>query len=273
VRSLLSDGGFLIALGISMVGASVVVVARRAGSWPIGFGYVALVAALVAMRADLHLGARLVVGLLLLVIAGATPQQGVGAVLRAVTLVTGAAFVVAAMTGASGWMRVLGFVMVLAAVPPTGAIDRRAARLVPVLLLVAAIGVYICAPDTEYAKILVGALAPLALLVFEPRLTAAAPSGAVSALVVWAAVVEGRGRNGAVVGALACVAVVLLLAATRWSWRRASDAVAAVAIDAVAVLYLARVAGFRASAWVAALLALPVLLLTWVALALLSRRR
>jgi hypothetical protein len=95
VRSLLSDGGFLIAFVIAVVGAVVVVVARRAGSWPIGFGYVALVAALVAMRADLHLGARLVVGLLLLVIAGASREQGVGAVLRAVTLVAGAAFVVA----------------------------------------------------------------------------------------------------------------------------------------------------------------------------------
>ena len=202
VRSLLSDTGFLVALVIAAVGTLVVVGAPRWSSarwskWHVGFGYVVLVAALVAMRVDLQLEWRLVVGLGLLVVAGSARPHGPGATVRIVALVAGAALVAASMPNATGWMRLLGFVAVMAAVPTSGVIDRRGARLVPVLLLVAAIGIYVCAPDTEYAKVLLGALVPVSLLLFDPALRAAAPTGAVSALVVWIAVVEGRGRPGA----------------------------------------------------------------------------
>jgi hypothetical protein len=275
VRSLLSDAGFQIALVISALG-TVVVVATRRFSWRVPFGAVVLVAVLVAMRVDLRLEWRLVIGVVLLAVAGAAGSGWVfdtGRVLGILAMLGGAVLVATSMTNVSTWWRVVGFVVIVVAVPASGVVDRRSARVVPLLFLLAAIGVYVCAPDTEYTKPLLGALIPVALLVFDASLRAAAPTGAVAAVVVWTAFVEGRGRPGAVVGGLACLAVVLLVAATRWRWRRVGDVVLLLGIDLVAVVYVARLAGFRQSAWTAALLAVPALVLTWVALLLVSGRR
>jgi hypothetical protein len=273
VRSLLSDTGFLAALVIAAFGALAVVAVARWSSWRVGFGGVTLVAALVAIRVDgLELEWQLVVGLALLALAASRGAASLGVVARVVALVTGAVFLVVSMSHVAGWMRVLGFLAVMGAVPSAGVVDRRVARIVPALMLLAAAGVYVCAPDTEYSKVLLGALVPVALLVFDPVLPASATTGAVSALVVWTAVVEGRGRAGAVVGTLACVAVVLGVAATRWRWRRARDAVTLLAVDAVSVFYMARVAGLQSSAWSATILAAPMLVLTWVVVMRVSRR-
>jgi hypothetical protein len=275
VRSLLSDAGFQIALVLSALG-TVVVVATRRMAWRVPFGAVALVATLVAMAVDLRLEGRLVIGVVLLAVAGAAGSDAgfePGRVLRVLALLGGAALVASSMLGVPTWGRVVGFGVIVVAVPVSGVVDRRSARVVPALLLLATIGVYVCAPDTEYTKVLLGALIPVSLLVFDATLRASAPTGATAALVVWTAFVEGRGRPGSVVGALACLAVVLLVAATRWQWRRVTDVVLLLTIDVAAVVYVARVAGFRQSAWAAAVLAVPALLLTWLALLVVSRRR
>jgi hypothetical protein len=267
VRSLLGDAGFQIALVVAVAGTVVVAsLARVVPPRHVGFAVVSLVAAFVTMRVDLELTWRLVVGVLILTVANRGDESRRFELARFAALVAGAALVTSALPGAAGWMRFLAFATLVAAVPATGIVDRRAPRLVPVLLLVSAVGVYICAPDTEYSKVLIGALVPAAFLAFDPRLRAARPTGAVTALVVWTAVYEGRGRPGAVIGGLLCLGVLLLVPLTRWRWRSAGDAIGLAVLDVALVLYVARIAGFRTSGWAALALALPAFVLAWLAL-------
>ena len=82
----------------------------------------------------------------------------------------------------------------------------------PVFLAITALGVYWTVPDTEEAAALVGAAIPLALLAFPKPLATLGRSGAFAmvGVVVWLAAVDGRGRESAVVGATACLGVMLL---------------------------------------------------------------
>jgi hypothetical protein len=82
----------------------------------------------------------------------------------------------------------------------------------PVFLAVTALGVYWTVPDTEEAAALVGAAIPLALLGFPRPLATLGRAGAFAmvGVVIWLAAVDGRGRASAVVGATACLGVMLL---------------------------------------------------------------
>ena len=123
---------------------------------------------------------------------------------------------------------------------------------------------------------MLGALAAAACLLVVPGLRPSAATAALTGLVVWLAVLEGRGRPGAVVGSIACLGVVLVAPLVRWrasSWRAG---LLLLATQAVLVLYVSRVAGLRESAWVALALCVPAfvaagLVLVYAARAGLSR--
>ncbi len=97
--------------------------------------------------------------------------------------------------------------------------DRENARggLAPVLVAVTALGVYGTVPDTEQAAALVGATIPIAVLGWPKPLASLGAPGAFAmvGLVVWTAAVGGRGRPGAIVGAIACLGVMLVEPAVR----------------------------------------------------------
>ncbi len=81
-----------------------------------------------------------------------------------------------------------------------------------VLVAVTTLGVYATVPDTELALVLVGGAVPF-VLVGWPRPLAhlgRAGSWATTALVFWVAAVDGRGRYSSIVGAGACLGLLLL---------------------------------------------------------------
>ena len=106
----------------------------------------------------------------------------------------------------SKWV-VIGTVAVGA--PLAADLDRRSARLGlgPILWLIAVAGVYWTVPDTERMRPLIGAALPLAFTSWPKRWSrmGAGGVGAAVGLLLWVASIEGRGRNGSIVGAGACL--------------------------------------------------------------------
>jgi len=142
--------------------------------------------------------------------------------------------------------------------------DTVGAPLAVVALAGSVVGVYLTVPDTE--EILAAAVVVPALgLLAGPYAGGDRPRGlALLGLLTWAAAEGGRGRPGAVVGALACL---VLLAAPIVASRirrnipnAALARVAVVAVHAAAVLTVARVAGLEQQATTAAAIAGAVLI-------------
>ncbi len=78
------------------------------------------------------------------------------------------------------------------------------------LVLGSALGVYLTVPDTEGILAVGAVLAPLVVLVLWRPQDGWTGSFALAGLLAWAAADGGRGRPGAAVGALACVALIAL---------------------------------------------------------------
>jgi hypothetical protein len=94
--------------------------------------------------------------------------------------------------------------------------------LTPVLYAITAFGVFAAVPDTEEAAALLGASLPAALAGWplgRARLGRGG-AGTATALVVWVAAVGGRGRPPSIVGAVACLGLLVTLPAGRWLARR-----------------------------------------------------
>ena len=142
----------------------------------------------------------------------------------------------------------------------------------PLLVLLSVGGVYECAPDTEISKVMLGALVPVAFLVLVPKLRPSVATASLAGLVVWVAVLEGRGRPGAVVGSIACLGVILVAPLVRWRASSLRAALLLLATQAVLVLWVSRVAGLRHSAWAAFALCVPAFVVAWFVLALVNRR-
>jgi len=140
-----------------------------------------------------------------------------------------------------------------------------AAGVGPLLALVALAGMYATVPDTELVRAALGAALPLMLLAW-PRARARLGRGGCFAFVglfLWIAVVEGAGRAGSVVGAAACLGLLVLEpVADRLRGESPppcrSSLAPLIAGQVILVVYFARVAGFAARASVAFLLAVPV---------------
>lgn len=135
----------------------------------------------------------------------------------------------------------------------------------PVLMGLTGLAIWTTVPDTEQVLVLVGVLLPMMLLGWPiPRAAQGAAAYAVVGLVAWVAAVGGRGRPGAVVGAVACLGVFLVEPLVRRCWRGRAvvprrpfepRSVATVGVHAVVLLVTARIAGLETSARTAALIA------------------
>ena len=152
-------------------------------------------------------------------------------------------------------------------------VESAVGRFTAVLLFAGAtLGVYATVPDTEEILLVGVVVVPALALLSWPAIAERAPSVlALLGLVVWAAVQGGRGRPGAVMAALACLALVSAPVAARRLTRSRNRRVLLLAVHAAATVVIARVAGPESSAATAALIAAPIALGTVAADALVLR--
>lgn len=270
VENVLGDAGFWNALVVAGAGVAVVWLRVRQHRFEPGVALVVVVAALVGLREVRLLTQAFVVALALVVVAELVFQQQAIAARVVAYAMAGAAVGATLPSAWPVWTRltVLAVVVVGALVAPLH--DARTPRAVPALLLISALGVYACVPDTEAPKVLLGAMAAAAVIGFEPRLRAAIGLPAVVALVGWVGAFGGVGRPGAVVGGVACVGVLLLPVSRR---RPGPFGVVLLFVTQIAlVTYEARVPGFETKAEVALLLSLPAFAIAALVLWLAGRR-
>ncbi len=229
VENVLSDAAFWTALVVAAIGTALVWVRLRRDEFEPGIAFVVLVSCCVGLREE-HLLPACTRGRGRAPDARGVPDArcwtarpaGLAAPRRASC--SERRFPMAGRFGCAlvaAGAAVFGGLLAVAA-------DRRAPRLVPALLACGALGVYLCVPDTEAPKALLGALLAAAVLGLEPRLRHRLGFAAVAGLVAWIAVYGGVGRSGSVVGGIASLGVVVLLPLVpRWSptrWTVASDA-------------------------------------------------
>ena len=139
--------------------------------------------------------------------------------------------------------------------------------IVPFLLPATLGGFYACLPDVERPLVAWGAsFALAALALYEParRVLTLGPGALTGGVLVWIALVGGRGRPAADVGALACVGLVAvwplaarLVRRPRGSGHRVSSLLIAAVVQVPLCIYCSRVAGLRESTREALVLAAP----------------
>jgi hypothetical protein len=266
VENVLGDAAFWTAFVIAAAGTLVVWLRVRRSEPEPGVWFVVAVAGFAALRTDRRLPNPLVVAIVLLAL-GEYLTRELSWRARVVALAPGAMVLGASLPdGWPLWIRIVSASTALVAGVLSVEADRRAPRLVPLLLAVGALGVYLCVPDTEAPKALFGALVAAAVLGLEPRLRHRGGVSAVVGLVAWTVAYGGVGRPGSVVGGIACLGVVLLLSLVpRWSPTRWA-VVTAIVVQVALVLYVSRVAGFEESAWSAFGLSAAALAVGWVVL-------
>ena len=143
--------------------------------------------------------------------------------------------------------------------------DRHGALgIAPLAFALALVGMYFTVPDTELARSALGAAAPVVLLAWPFTLARLGRGSAYAAtgVFLWIAAIDGAARPGSIVGAAACLGVLLAEPVGRMLAGRdgaevgvgATPAVI-IGVQLVVVFLCSRVAGFRASGSAAALLA------------------
>jgi hypothetical protein len=260
--ALLRSPGFLTALLTAGAASLLAVVLTRGRTRSFLLGLAAIVAAFASLAVEDRLRGALVPAVLLFGAAALLAERWSLAV-RALAFVPGAAVLVTfAAPGTTGWARGLAFLAVLVGGPTTTAVDRRLPTVTFALLAVSALGVYATVPDTEQAHALVGGLLPVAAVAFVASRSPEPVGPSVSAsLLAWVALVGGVGRPGAVVGAVGCLGVFAL-----GPLSRRANAVRVAVVHVVVVALASRVAGLRQSAWTAAAILVPVIVVAAVAL-------
>jgi hypothetical protein len=268
VRVLLNEDGFLAAVLAGLVGGAVVVVLVRRGTTVLAYPFVAVVATLIGFRVGHRLSDLLVVALLLIA-GGECLAAGAGSwAARFAFLVPGALVLAASLPdGIASWLGTTTVVATAMLAPLVVALARRDPRVAAVLFAVAGVGLYACVPDTEHARTLLGALLAAGVLGLDPALPAAPGASAVTGLFVWTAVVGGQARPGSVVGAIACLGVLVIAPLAGWARVRSNAPVLLIGVQVALVAFVSRVAGFRQSRSAAVALAIPALLIAFVILA------
>jgi hypothetical protein len=265
--------GLLLGVVLALVGAVYGFAARRRGrpARPIGGLLVGLGFA-VGIAATTALPLSVALGFVLLGLGGfvAGYLGGVDRALVSTALAVPGAIALSTHTGAhrAYWVAPLAIIAVVCAAPLTADFDRRfGVRGGPlVLYAVSVVGVFYAVPNTARALVLLGVALPIALLGWPIALARLGQAGsyvAVGAL-VWVATYEGRGRDAATIGAIACLGLLVVEPAAR-ALRRGRDTVVerwsnsrwgvagAVLVQLVLVLVASRVAGIRHATGTAAL--------------------
>jgi hypothetical protein len=278
-----------LAAGVAAVGVTLIV-ATVAGRFRLG-GYLAPIvglpmaaAALVAIDPPRALTAGVLVGLIGVTAAAAMPWSPVGrrvAVVSSLVLAMPFAWLLAIDASPVGWVRAV--VMVGATAGPAAAAHTDVAwgptGITPALYAVSAAGVFAAVPNTKAAAALLGvsvAAAAAGWPLGRARLGRAG-AASVAALLVWVAAVGSLGREPAIVGAVACLGLLVTLPAGRrlgasCTRRRPSrlqpavGALSALAAHTAVVAMASRVAGISSELRVAA----PVASLTMLAALVIS---
>jgi hypothetical protein len=268
LRSGAAAGAALTALGFAI---GLLAVERGRRVLPVGGLFVAI-GFVAGARQSPHLPVAVPLGLALLaaggLVTGRLARRRAAFTPVGIALATPGAIVLATHLRAqsahphanAAWIAPLVGCSVAVAGPLVASFDRRfGPRGWPmVLYAITALGVYTTVPDTERALVLVGVSLPLALLGWPFALASLGSAGAYAAVgaLVWVGATDGRGRQTAIIGAIACLGLLVLEPAARLlRGRRATVlavlprsvwAVIPVAVVHLALVYVAaRVAGLR----------------------------
>lgn len=261
--------------------------ASRLRQEPLPFAGLALVAVTcTVLQLENRLDGRLVLGFILVAVGAAAGERLAETALARPGLVLPGAVTIATQPAVpdATWVRVTVVVAVVLGGSLLDSFDKRwgTVGLTPPLVAVTAMGVYSTVPDTERALVLLGVALALAASGWPLRVARFGTAGsfAAGAMIVWVAAADGRGRQGAIVGGIACLGLLALdpvqrrvnrgggiidLIATGRTWVR----VPAVAVmHSVLVLIASRVAGLRrgaaASAVIVGFTAAAVLTASWL---------
>lgn len=246
---------------------------RRGGGGPAPAGGLALAAAaLTAYGWSRDVPTEVVLGIALCALGGLVLDlRAVPPTLASCALAPGALMVAGSssvdLPGDRGLRSVAVFFAICAGGALVGSFDRRWRRLAPgpAMLAISAGGVYATVPDTELALATFGAAMTVAVVGWPLRLVriGGAGAGAAIATMAWAAAVDGAARDGAVIGALGCLGLLVIDPVVRMLGERSPlrhfGPVARVGLltlcHAVVVLWMARVAGLRQESMPATVLA------------------
>jgi len=121
-----------------------------------------------------------------------------------------------------GWLRVvvIALICVIGPVVAGGDTATKSMALGPALLAVTIAGIYVCTPDTEEVRTLLGVAIVLATLSWPLRWLRLGSAGSVAAVatVAWAAAIDARGHPVTLLGAVGCIgalAISLFVASAR----------------------------------------------------------
>jgi hypothetical protein len=186
-------------------------------------GLLMTAAALGAISRTWSVGVEVLLGMGGVAVAaiGSTRWRSAGPVpvVLAVVVGTASACLLAANASSIAWVRGLVVAGVLLGGSAASRTDDAwgATGLPPVLYAVTAAGVFVAVPDTEEAAALLGASVPAALAAWPFGRARLGSTGAATAtaLLVWVAAVGARGRPPSIVGAAACLGLLVTLAAGR----------------------------------------------------------
>ena len=173
------------------------------------------------------------------------------------------------------WLVWLLLAIIVIGAPLAATFDRQHAETGygPVLLALTIAGAYTTLPDTEEILVLLGVTLPLVLLAWPKALASLGAWGAYPAvgLLAWVIAWGGRGREGSIIGAAACLGLLVAEPIARYVARRsatlldrlpagAGGAVLAGLAQVIVVAVTARVAGLQDDPIPAGLIALAALL-------------
>jgi hypothetical protein len=296
VRDLLNDQTFQAAVaygGIGFVVLTLLATTRLWGRRPPAAGLVLTAATLAALGglgpADPvgDLPAGLFVGLGLLGVAGLALEWFRGPIVVPMLALAPGAVVLAVfgLEGAEpGWVQPLVAVSAAVGGALVADIDRYQQRrgFGPTLLVITIAGVYATVPDTEHARVLLGAALPLLFCGFPTPIASLGTPGAAMAtgLTLWVAAVDGAARPTAVIGAVGAFALLFaepagrrLLAGARHARAKTRQhnltrhlvvVVDVMLVHALCVIWAARVAGFVDNTVASVLLLVPMAALALV---------
>ena len=287
LRDLFDDTSFQAAVayaGIGFVVVTLVASTRLWGRRPPLAGFVFVAATLAALgglgpaKSVGGLPGELFVGLGILAATGIAldwfrPPIGV----VALALLPGAWVVGAAVTDdGPGWVRPLVVVVTALGGALASDLDRYQQRrgFGPAMLAIAVVGLYATVPDTEHARVAIGAALPLLFFGIPTPVAMLGTGGtaASAALVMWIASIDGRARPAAIIGTAAAFGLMFaepigrrLFSGLRRKVRRKQADLAShlvvvadvLLFHAVLAAYASRIAGFSRTTLAASLLLVP----------------
>jgi hypothetical protein len=185
----------------------------------------------------------------------------------------------------SEWVLWLLFSMIVLGASMAATFDRNNKTFGPVMLTLTVVGAFFTLPDTEEILVFAGVAIPLGLLAWPKPLARLGAIGVYPAigLLAWVIAWGGRGRETAVIGAAASLALLVSEPAARWLSRRSSTVfdrlpdtvsgpILAGLMDLPVVVVASRVAGLRSEPVIAGAIAVAALVAAAGALVLSARR-